>query len=94
MLNTEHAVTTGHTPINYGQTAMPFRRGGPALRAGAPMLQYSSFMPNHAMIGPYNGLVYKGIQGVETGKPEPADAALFVIEEMQNELGDELVVLD
>ena len=23
MLNTEHAVTTGHTPINYGQAAMP-----------------------------------------------------------------------
>ncbi|MCB2011449.1 MAG: extracellular solute-binding protein [Geminicoccaceae bacterium] len=95
VLNTEHAVTTGHTPINYGQTAMPrFVEEGWALRAGAPMLQYSSFMPNHAMIGPYNGLVYKGIQGVETGKLEPADAALFVIEEMQNELGDELVVLD
>ncbi|MEZ5838450.1 MAG: hypothetical protein R3D03_22445 [Geminicoccaceae bacterium] len=95
VLNTAHAVTTGHTPINYGQTAMPlFLEEGWALRAGAPMLDYSSFMPNHAMIGPYNALVYKGIQAVETGKLDPADAAAFVVEEMQGELGDELVVLD
>jgi inositol-phosphate transport system substrate-binding protein len=50
-------------------------------------------MPNHAMIGQYNALVYKGIQAVETGKLEPKDAALFVVEEMQAELGDEFILL-
>lgn len=95
VLNTEHAVTTGHTPINYGQAAMPrFIEEGWALRAGAPMLEYASFMPNHAMIGQYNALVFKGIEGVETGRLDPEDAAAFVVEELQAELGDELIVLD
>jgi inositol-phosphate transport system substrate-binding protein len=94
-LNTAHAVTTGHTPINHGQAAMPrFIEEGWALRAGAPMLEYASFMPNHAMIGQYNAIVFTGIQAVETDRLEPKDAAAFVVEELQAELGDELIVLD
>lgn len=94
-LNTAHAVTTGHTPINHGQAAMPrFIEEGWALRAGAPMLEYASFMPNHAMIGQYNAMIYTGIQAVETDRLEPKDAAAFVVEELQAELGDELIVLD
>lgn len=94
VLNTEHAVTTGHTPINYGQTAMPkFIEEGWALRAGAPMLKYSAFMPNHAKIGLFNATVYLGIQAVETARMEPKDAAAFVADELQNELGDDVILL-
>ncbi len=93
-LNTEHAVTTGHTPINYGQAAMPkFIEEGWALRAGTPMLKYSTFMPNHAKIGQYNATTYLGIQAVETGRMEPKDAATFVVEELQNELGNDVIIL-
>jgi inositol-phosphate transport system substrate-binding protein len=95
VLNTEHAVTTGHTPINYGQAAMPrFIEDGWALRAGAPMLKYASFMPNHASIGQYNAILFKGIEAVETGRLEPADAAAFVVEELEAELGDDVIILD
>lgn len=94
VLNTEHAVTTGHTPINYGQTAMPkFIDEGWALRAGAPMLKYSGFMPNHAKIGLFNATVYLGIQAVETSRMEPKDAAAFVTDELLNELGDDVIIL-
>ena len=94
-LNTEHAVSTGHTPINYGQTAMPkFLDEGWALIAGAPMLEYSTFMPNHAKIGQFNAVIYKGIQGVETGKLSPEEAAEFVMDELDAELGDDVVLLD
>ncbi len=94
-LNTEHAVTTGHTPINYGQQSMPrFVEDGWALRAGAPMLKYSTFMPNHAQIGPYNAIIYKGLQAVETGRLDPKEAAVFVVDEMESELGDDVIILD
>ena len=93
--NTDHALSTFHTPINYGQTAMrDFVAEGWALRAGTPMLEYSGFMPNHANIGQYNAIVYKGIQGVETGRLSPEEAAEFVVEELEGELGDEVVILD
>ena len=71
-----------------------FIEDGWALRAGAPMLEYASFMPNHASIGQYNALLFKGIEAVETGRLDPADAAAFVVEELQAELGDEVVILD
>lgn len=93
--NTNHAVTTNHTPINYGQASMPaFKKDGWALIAGTPMLEYAQFMPNHPDIGQYNALVYQGIQAVETGEMSPADAVEFVIDEMDTELGDQVIILD
>ena len=92
--NTKHAVTTGHTPINYGQAAMPdFLKDGWALREGAKMLPYSTFMPNHKMIGKYNAIIYKGIQGVETGRLSPEEGAEFVVDEMASELGSEVIIV-
>ncbi|MDF0603095.1 extracellular solute-binding protein [Psychromarinibacter sp. C21-152] len=93
--NTKHAVTTNHTPINYGQTAMPeFQDKGWALIAGTPMLDYAEFMPNHAKIGQYNAITFMGVQAVETGEMSPEDATAFVIEEMEIELGDDVIILD
>ncbi len=93
--NTEHAVTTGHLPISYGQVAMKrFVEEGWALRAATPMLKYTSFMPNHAKVGQFNAIIYKGIQAVETGRLTPEDATAFVLDELQNELGDEVVIIE
>ncbi len=93
--NTKHAVGTNHTPINFGQTAMPkFIEKGWALIAGTPMLDYAEFMPNHAKIGQYNAITYTGVQAVETGEMSPADAAEMVIEELEIELGDDVIILD
>ena len=93
--NTNHAISTGHTPINFGQAAMPdFVSKGWALQAGTSMLPYATFMPNHPKIGQYNGVVYKGIQGVETGRISPEDGAAFVVEELESELGSDVIITD
>ena len=93
--NTAHAVGTNHTPINFGQAAMPeFVEKGWALVAGIPLLEFAEYMPNHARIGQYNAVVYQGIQAVETGAMSPAEAAAFVVEEIEVELGDDVILLD
>lgn len=93
--NTKHAVGTNHTPINFGQTAMPeFQEKGWALIAGTPMLKYAEFMPNHAMIGQYNAITYSGVQAVETGEMTPAEATEMVLEELEVELGDNVIILE
>ncbi|MEL6572390.1 MAG: extracellular solute-binding protein [Pseudomonadota bacterium] len=93
--NTNHAVGTNHTPINYGQVAMPeFQEKGWALIAGTPMLDYAEFMPNHAKIGQYNAITYTGVQAVETGEMSPEEAVEMVIEELEIELGDDVIILD
>ena len=91
--NMLHAVSTNHTPINYGEQAMPeVVDKGWALVAATPMLKYASFMPNHPKIGQYNSIIFKGIQGVETGRLNAEKAADFVIDELQNELGKDVVI--
>ncbi|HEY2863207.1 MAG TPA: extracellular solute-binding protein [Casimicrobiaceae bacterium] len=91
--NMHHAVSTNHTPINYGEQAMPeLIEKGWALVAATPMLKYASFMPNHPKIGQYNSIIFKGIQGVETGRLNADKATEFVIDEFQNELGKDVVI--
>ena len=93
--NTAHAVTTNHTPITFGQTSMPeFQENGWALVAGTPLLSRAEFMPNHAKIGQYNAITYTGVQAVETGEMSPEDAAEMVVEELEIELGDDVIILD
>jgi len=91
--NMRHAVTTNHTPINYGEQAMPeVVDKGWALVAATPMLKYASFMPNHPKIGQYNSIIFKGLQGVETGRISAQAATDFVIEELQDELGKDVII--
>jgi inositol-phosphate transport system substrate-binding protein len=91
--NLQHAVTTNHTPINYGEQSMPeMVEKGWALVAATPMLKYASFMPNHPKIGQYNAIVFKGIQGIETGRLTAQAATDFVIGEFENELGKDVVI--
>jgi len=93
--NTKHAVGTNHTPINFSQQAMPdFIEGGWALIAGTPMLKYAEFMPNHAKIGQYNAITFTGVQAVETGEMSPEEATDMVLEELEVELGDDVIILD
>ena len=65
---------------------------GWALVAATPMLKYASFMPNHPKIGQYNAIIFKGIQGVETGRLSAQAATDFVIGELENELGKDVVI--
>ena len=93
--NTAHAVGTNHTPITYGQVSMPeFQEKGWALVAGTPLLARAEFMPNHAKIGQYNAITYTGVQAVETGEMTPEEAADMVLEELEIELGDDVIILD
>jgi len=65
---------------------------GWALVAATPMLKYASFMPNHPKIGQYNAIVFKGIQGVETGRLTAQAATDFVVDELENELGKDIEI--
>ena len=91
--NTRHAVSSNHTPINFGQQAMPeFLEKGWALATATPMLKYAVFMPNHPKIGQYNSIIFKGIQGVETGRLTADKAVDFVVGELEGELGADVVI--
>jgi inositol-phosphate transport system substrate-binding protein len=92
--NTQHAVGSAHTGVAHGQTSMPAYQEAWYLQAASPMLERSTFMPNHPDFGRYNGLLFKALQGVETGRLTPEEAVLFLEDELTIELGDSLKVVD
>jgi inositol-phosphate transport system substrate-binding protein len=92
--NTRHAVTTAHTGILNGQVSMPDYQKAWYLLAATPMLARATFIPNHPEFGRYNGVLFKAIQGVETGRLSPDDAIDFLEDELSNELGDSIEVVD
>lgn len=93
--NTQHAVTTAHTGILNGQASMPEYRSAWYLAVATPMLARSTFIPNHPDFGRYNGILFKALQGVETGRLSPDEAIDFLQDELTNELGaDKLMVVD
>ena len=64
-------MTTAHTGILNGQASMPDYQKAWYLQAASPMLERSTFMPNHPDFGRYNGILFKALQGVETGRLTP-----------------------
>jgi inositol-phosphate transport system substrate-binding protein len=91
--NTKHAVTTAHTAITNGQRSMPEYLNAWYLDAATPMLARSSFIPNHPDFGRYNGILFKALQGVETGRLTPEKALDFLEDELSNELKGGLKVV-
>jgi inositol-phosphate transport system substrate-binding protein len=92
--NTKHAVTTAHTAILNGQRSMPDYVKAWYLDAATPMLARSTFIPNHPDFGRYNGVLFKALQGVETGRLTPAQAIEFLEDEMSNELKGSVKIVE
>jgi inositol-phosphate transport system substrate-binding protein len=92
--NTQHAVTTAHTGVLNGQASMPDYKDAWYLVAATPMLARSTFIPNHPDFGRYNGVLFKALEGVETGRLTPDEAIDFLEDELTNELGDSVMVVD
>ncbi len=92
--NTLHAVDSYHTGILNGQASMPDYEAIWPLAAASELIERSTFMPNHPDFGRYNGLLFTALQGVETGRLTAEEAVEFLADELQGELGDELVIVD
>ena len=90
--NTLHAVGSFHIGINHGQASMPQYRQNWALSFATPMLKYTTFMPNHPKFGRYNAMLFRAIQGVETGRLSPEEAVEFLIDELRDQLGNDIVI--
>lgn len=92
--NSVHAVTTFHTPILAGQASMTMMKDQWALREAAPYLEMTTFQPIHPKWGTYLSLIYKAIQGIETGRLSPEEAVDFVASEASAEIGDGFVITE
>ncbi len=92
--NVQHAVSSAHLGITNGEASMPAYKDAWYLADAQPMLARSTFIPNHPDFGRYNGILFKALEGVETGRLTPDEAVAFLEDEMTSELGDSVMVVD
>ncbi len=91
-LNTDYAVASGHLGILKSQSDYPPYTTAKFLSATLPLLEYTTFLPNSPYWSAYSEAYYLGIQAVESGDLTPEEAVDVVVEQLQNELGDNIII--
>jgi inositol-phosphate transport system substrate-binding protein len=91
-LNTDYAVASGHLGILKSQADYPPYTAAKFLSATLPLLDYTTFLPNSPYWSAYSEAYYLGIQAVESGDLTAEEAVQVVVDQMQNELGDNVII--
>jgi len=92
-LNTDYAVASGHLGVLKSQADYAPYTSAKFLSATLPLLEYTTFLPNSPYWSAYSEAYYQGIQAVESGDLTPEEAVEFVVDRIQNELGDNVKIV-
>ena len=93
-LNTTYAVDSGHLGVLKSQADYAPYTSAKFLSLTLPLLEYTTFLPNSPYWSAWSEAYYLGIQAVESGDLNPEEAVEVVVEQLQNELGDNVVISD
>jgi inositol-phosphate transport system substrate-binding protein len=91
-LNTDYAIASGHLGILKSQAEYGPYTSAKFLTQVLPLLDVTTFLPNSPYWSAYSEAYYLGIQAVESGDLNPAEALDVVVDQLQNELGDNVVI--
>ena len=91
-LNTEYAVASGHLGILESQASYEPYTSAVFLSAVAPILEYTTFLPNSPHFSAWSEGYFLGLSAVESGDLTPAEAVAVVVDQLQNELGDNVII--
>lgn len=91
-LNTTYAVDSGHLGILKSQSDYAPYTSAKFLSATLPLLDYTTFLPNSPYWSAYSEAYYLGIQAVESGDLTPEEALEVVVDQLQNEIGDNVKI--
>ena len=91
-MNTPYAVESGHLGILKSQADHDAYTSAEFLSATLPLLDHTTFLPNSPYWSAWSEAYYLGIQAVESGDLSPSEAIEVVVEQLQNELGDNVII--
>lgn len=90
--NNRHAIDSFHLGILQSQLESEDYLNNPQISGAHYMLDYATSLPNNPNWGTWSEAYYTGIQAVESGDLEPEDALQTVVQQLQNELGDNVII--
>jgi len=91
-LNTDYAIASGHLGILKSQADYAPYTSSKFLSQVLPLLDVTTFLPNSPHLSAWSEAYYLGISAVETGDLTPEEAVEIVVDQLQNELGDSIVI--
>lgn len=91
-LNTGYAVESGHLGILKSQADYKPYTSNKFLSEMLPLLEYTTFLPNSPYWSRWSEAYWLGIQSVQSGDLTPEEALDVVVDQLQNELGDNVVI--
>jgi inositol-phosphate transport system substrate-binding protein len=91
-LNTTYALDSGHLGILKSQADYPPYSHSQFLIRLQPLLKFTTFVPNSPYWSAWSEAYFLGIQAVESGDLKPKEALAVVIAQLENELGDNVVI--
>jgi inositol-phosphate transport system substrate-binding protein len=91
-LNNLHALSSTHLAILTTQLDKPDYAANKLLQGTAYMLEFTRFLPNNEHFGAYDEIVFRAMSAAENGEMSPQDAVNLAADELQTELGDNVVI--
>ena len=91
-LNTAYAVESGHLGILKSQADYAPYTDAVFLSQVGTILEFTTFLPNSPFFSAWSEAYYLGISAVESGDLTPAEAVDVVVDQLENELGDNVIV--
>jgi inositol-phosphate transport system substrate-binding protein len=93
-LNSRHSVESAHLAILTTQVEDETYASDEFLTATSYMSEFTNFIPNHPMYGVYDEVIFRFLSAVQADELSPADATEAAIQELQAQLGEDLIVED
>ena len=90
--NNRHAISSFHLGILNSQIDSADYLANPELSDSQYMLDYTTSLPNNPGWNSWSEAYYTGIQAVESGDLTSEEAVNTVVQQLQNELGDQVVI--
>jgi len=91
-LNTAYAVESGHLGILKSQADYAPYTDAVFLSQVGTILEFTTFLPNSPFFSAWSEAYYLGISAVESGDLTPAEAVDVVVDQLENELGDNVII--
>ena len=92
--NTRHALASAHLGILTTQSSYEPYAADVFLASVSYMVGHASYLPNNPNWGTLKQVTFDALSAVQVGEFTAQEAVDFVVESLQNELGDEIIVLD
>jgi len=91
-INTPYAIESGHLGILKSQADYEPYTTAEFLSEALPLLEFTTFLPNSPYWSAWSEAYFMGIQAVESGELTAEEAVEIVVDQLQNELGDNVVI--